>query len=252
MIVQRALFTLLGYVHFVIFVTFATIALPIPYFIASIFSSVPFVYIQRLSKPFLKLYIFTAPIFKVVKTFGKKPVKPVIFVCNHQSILDMMVIMYGQANLLTIAKPYLMKIPLLNIAIMCLGAKFINNSDAKSLMSFYKKIPDYLDQEVSILFFPEGTRMVDERIGKFKSGAFKFSKDYNIPLVPIVLYGTIRIINKSRILSVNCKPQTVYIKYLKEVDPPQFDNIDTYRDHVESLMRAEYERLKNEYYKKLK
>jgi 1-acyl-sn-glycerol-3-phosphate acyltransferase len=50
--------------------------------------------------------------------------------------------------------------------------------------------PTNLQQDASVLFFPEGTRSKDKVMGGFKKGAFSVAVKAKAPVVPITLIGT--------------------------------------------------------------
>ena len=47
-----------------------------------------------------------------------------------------------------------------------------------------------LRQNISIFFFPEGTRSKDSRIGRFKPGAFILAKTTGVDIAPIAISNT--------------------------------------------------------------
>ncbi len=45
-----------------------------------------------------------------------------------------------------------------------------------------------------MLFFPEGTRSSDGSLLRFKTGAFRFALDLGLPVLPVTIVGTRRIL----------------------------------------------------------
>ena len=54
----------------------------------------------------------------------------------------------------------------------------------------------YVGPGTSVLFFPEGTRSGDGEIQPFKKGAFKFAIDLGIPILPVTINGTRKVLPK--------------------------------------------------------
>ena len=119
------------------------------------------------------------------------PEKPVLFVGNHNSFYDVM-IMYTLFPERTgfIAKKSFKKVPILNLWMMMLYCLFLDRKDTKQGLKTILKAIDYVKQGISIFVFPEGTRSKDGTMKEFKPGAFKVSTKTGCPIIPVVLSGT--------------------------------------------------------------
>jgi 1-acyl-sn-glycerol-3-phosphate acyltransferase len=70
-----------------------------------------------------------------------------------------------------------------------------------------------------LLFFPEGHRSRDGRLGRFRSGAFKLASETGVPILPLCLSGTDRLLPPGyRWL----QPTAVRLRRLPLVDPAAF------------------------------
>ncbi len=117
----------------------------------------------------------------------------VLYVGNHRSIFDI-VICYPRCPGLTgfIAKPSLMKIPLLGIwmkRLYCLSIDRENNREA--LKTILKGI-DQLKNGISMYIFPEGTRSKDPNgtLLRFKEGSMKLAEKSGCRIVPVAIVNT--------------------------------------------------------------
>ncbi len=128
---------------------------------------------------------------KGLENLPKKGDKPVLFVGNHNSFFDVM-IMYTLFNDLTgfIAKKSFKKVPSLNLWMMRLYCLFLDRKDTKQGLKTILTAIDYVKQGVSIFVFPEGTRSKDGTMADFKAGAFKIATKTNCPIIPVILSGT--------------------------------------------------------------
>ena len=54
--------------------------------------------------------------------------------------------------------------------------------------------------------FPEGTRSVDGRVGRFKAGGFLLAIQAGLPIVPVAISGSRHVMLKGRLMT---KPGTV-------------------------------------------
>lgn len=113
-----------------------------------------------------------------------------VFTPNHQSAFDIFLI-YGYLgyNIKWVQKHTLRRIPFVGKASEMAGHVFVNQSSLKSMIETIKKAKEELQDGVSMVIFPEGSRTSDGKMGKLKKGAFIIAKEMNLPVVPITLNG---------------------------------------------------------------
>ena len=70
-----------------------------------------------------------------------------------------------------------------------------------------------------LVFFPEGHRSRDGSLGRFYSGAFKLAVEAGIPIVPVCITGTDRLLPPGNFLMA---PATIRLQALPAVDPSNF------------------------------
>ncbi len=119
------------------------------------------------------------------------PKKSYVIVCNHLSHYDIMVL-YGWLgmDIKWIMKKELRKIPALGFACEKVGHIFIDRSNRKAAIASIDAAKARLKGGSSIIFFPEGTRSCDGKLGQFKKGAFRMALDLGWPLLPVSISGT--------------------------------------------------------------
>jgi len=113
--------------------------------------------------------------------------KPYIFVCNHRSASDAFLIGVLPNELVQIVNVWPFRIPVLG-----LYAKFSGYLNIKRMPpeQFRQKAMQLLDDGVSIVFFPEGTRSTTGQIGAFHGAAFRLALESRVPVVPICISGS--------------------------------------------------------------
>lgn len=119
-----------------------------------------------------------------------------VFVSNHQSHLDAMAILLAlpRHGLRFVAKEELGSIPLFGAALRATGNVFVARADTRSDVGRLDERGAALVRDVSVLFFAEGTRSSDGRLGPFKKGAAVFAIKSGLPLVPIGVHGSFEIL----------------------------------------------------------
>lgn len=150
-----------------------------------------------------------------------KAIGPCIYVANHNSTLDAVIICaFFEGDLRILAKdslfkvPYLGKILRLEKHIMVHRGKNSSNRNSYIRESIKKAISD----GASILFFPEGTRSSDGNIGDFKLGAFYNAIQTNVPIVPVLITGTFKAMPKT---TLKIEPSLCTLKLLSPILPPE-------------------------------
>jgi 1-acyl-sn-glycerol-3-phosphate acyltransferase len=139
-----------------------------------------------------KVNSFFTPI--IVNVIGKENIKKntsYIIVTNHQSYYDIFLI-YGWIgiDIKWVMKKELRKVPGLGVACEKIGHIFLDRSNKKDALKTLNKAKSKLINGTSIVIFPEGTRSKSEQLNPFKRGAFKLAYDLNLPILPITLIGT--------------------------------------------------------------
>ncbi|MBN2319248.1 MAG: 1-acyl-sn-glycerol-3-phosphate acyltransferase [Acidobacteria bacterium] len=123
------------------------------------------------------------------------PDHPRIFVANHSGLHDILSLAaYLPIQFRWVAKKSLFKVPFMGWHMRRSGYIPIDRENprgaAKSIIRAAKEIRN----GVSAIAFPEGTRSRTGDLGKFHSGAFALALRTGVPLVPISLEGSYRVI----------------------------------------------------------
>ena len=95
-----------------------------------------------------------------------------------------------------------------------------------------------------MIFFPEAHRSRDGRLGRFYSGAFKIAVATNVPIIPVCITGTDKLLPPGRWY---LQPAKVKITALHPVFPDAFTGANSHiemRKHVKSLIADELERMR--------
>ncbi len=139
---------------------------------------------------------YMTPIF--VKVIGKENIdkrQSYVIVSNHQSHFDIFVL-YGWigVDFKWVLKQELRKIPGLGIGCEKVGHIFIDRSNHEKAIASINAAKQKIVNGTSVLFFPEGTRSKSGRLGEFKKGAFIFAIDIGVPILPVTVINTGRIL----------------------------------------------------------
>lgn len=119
------------------------------------------------------------------------PKEPCVFVGNHQSNLDIPVIL-ANMNRLTgaIAKKDMEKIPIVNYWMRQIHCVFLDRENPREALKGISEGVENLKNGYSMIIFPEGTRSRSNNMGEFKKGSMRLAIKAGVPIVPITIYDT--------------------------------------------------------------
>jgi 1-acyl-sn-glycerol-3-phosphate acyltransferase len=143
-----------------------------------------------------KLNAYITPMF--VSVSGSENIdknQSYVIVSNHQSQYDIFLV-YGwmPVDFRWVMKIELRKVPVLGYACYKIGHVFINRKNKQAAIASLEDAKKRISGGTSILFFPEGTRSNDGKLIEFKKGAFRMALDMNLPILPITIVGTRKIL----------------------------------------------------------
>ncbi len=121
--------------------------------------------------------------------------RPYIFLMNHQSALDIPCAFAAlPVNIRFVAKHVLRYVPFLGWYMAMTGMIFINRSNHRAAVQSLARAGERIRSGKSVLAFPEGTRSRDGRILPFKKGPFVLAIEAQVPIVPIAIEGSMRVL----------------------------------------------------------
>lgn len=128
------------------------------------------------------------------------PAQPYVFVANHQSNMDPpLLFVYLRRDIAFLAKKELYYLPIFYPALKWIECARIDRSNREAAIASLKKAAQYIRGGRSYIAFPEGTRSADGRMRPFKKGAFHLAMEAGVPVVPVTILGTHRLMPKTPI-----------------------------------------------------
>ena len=117
--------------------------------------------------------------------------RPAVFVMNHQSGLDAMVVgalLHDRFS--GLGKQEARYSPTTYLMGRALDAVFIDRSDPAAARAQLAVLEERLRDGLSVFVAPEGTRSPTPVLGPFRTGAFHVAMNAGVPVVPVVLRNT--------------------------------------------------------------
>ncbi len=202
----------------------ATVVLGIPVMVAGLLSRT-----GNLAFSISKLWAYTMLAVSFVRTEIKNKEKikqgtSYIIISNHQSLYDIisLVTTLGIQYRWFIKKEVL-KIPIFGYALYASRDIFIDRSNTDRAIESINKGIDRLPKGVSVMVFAEGTRSPDGQIHEFKKGGFMVAVAHKMPILPVTVNGSRRVLPKG---SLAFKPGKIQVVVGDPIDTSGYTTQD--------------------------
>ncbi len=172
------------------------------------------------------------------------PKRSYVFVSNHQSFYDIPVIFwFVPFGLRIIAKASLGPVPFIGWHLRRTGHVLVQRENPGA--STFAQVAALMAAGHSLVVFPEGTRSVDGRVGRFRAGIFTLAIESGLPIVPIAVTGTTRVMPKNHLTT---SPGNVTIEVLDPIETTGLtrDDAKALAKRVEDLVVAAVSRAQAE------
>ena len=127
-----------------------------------------------------------------------QPGRSYVFAANHQSIYDIPIVFTSiPFQLRIVAKESLGRIPFMGWHLRRAGHLLVDRRNPGA--DIVQKMRRLVGESSSLIVFPEGTRSVDGRLGRFKKGSFLVAIDAGLPVVPVSISGSRHVMKKGQL-----------------------------------------------------
>jgi len=169
----------------------------------------------------LRAYIHRLPFMQLSVDRSEKTCdEPRVFVVNHQSWLDPIVMLSLEHRLSGPARGYLFRVPALRSVLRLVHFYESDIGLPASFDRMHLGVRAVLKNRGSLLFFPEGTRSKTGEIGAFHLGAFRMAVEYGLPIQPVVIVGLDGVLPPGSVIIRAQGRHFVHVRYLELVRPP--------------------------------
>ena len=156
--------------------------------------------------------------------------RPCIFVFNHQSKADVMILAkLIRKDMGGVGKKEIRDTPIIGKLMELAGTVFIDRANAQSAIKAMEPLIEAIQvDKKSIVISPEGTRTLSPKLGPFKKGAFHMAMQAGVPMVPIVIHNAGDVAPKNEFLM---RPAKVRVEILPPVDTSKW-TVRTINKHI--------------------
>ena len=188
--------------------------------------------IRRISRRALQL-IPGAP-FTVKNPGGEDFSRPAVYVCNHQSHLDVLAILSLQPKVVFLTNDWAWKFygPVIRKADFYPASMGMENDCAH--------IRSLVSRGYSVAIFPEGTRSEDCHIQRFHQGAFLLARALDLEVLPLYLHGFGKALPKHDFL---LRKTPLYLEIGERVPVPRDGDIKAFTREMRHQYQDVYGRI---------
>lgn len=169
--------------------------------------------------------------------------QPAIFVANHRSRLDALLLLGLIPPAGVILKAYHLRHLTYAILIHFFDFVSIDPTHLRSLGRALDRCRQLLNSGISLLVFPEGTRAPSGRLQPFKNTAFQLALETHLPIIPVVVHSTLPFMAKRPGSLFPRGSNTFRIRFLSADFPQPKDTPTSLSDRVRRRIAGELKSL---------
>jgi 1-acyl-sn-glycerol-3-phosphate acyltransferase len=149
---------------------------------------------------------------------------PHIYVSNHQSGLDILVLCgHLPQRVVFVAKKELGKVPFVGWGLKLGGHVLIDRADRSQSYAALEAAGAEVRAGKSVIIFPEGTRSPPRELWPFKRGALKLARAARVPVVPVGIVGSAERMKARQLFTT---PGLVGVRIGQPIRPEDFGDDD--------------------------
>jgi len=165
---------------------------------------------------------------------------PVVYVSNHQSWTDIYSLLCMPVPIRFVSKEEIFYIPVVGWVMELIGHVGVKRGNKRSRGAVIDACVQKLNSGVSVFLFAEGTRSRDGFVQPFRKGAFIIATEAKVPVVPISISGTGKLMPANRGETwLECGEECeVLIKIHDMIDPSKFTSSEELQNYTRSIIEA--------------
>lgn len=154
-------------------------------------------YVFKRSSTWARNILKAAGVRVIVKGRENLPEGNCLVVANHQGNFDFFVILgYLDKPLGFISKKENLKVPIARMWMKEMHCIFMDRKNVRESIKSINEGIENLQNGYTIVIFPEGTRSKGTQIGEFKQGSLKLGIKADVPIVPVTLNGSYKVMEE--------------------------------------------------------
>lgn len=187
------------------------------------------------------MYLFHKLNFKIIKDDAINFDIPAIYIANHSSFLDILLITMMHPKLVLLTNKWVYRSPVFGAVVRMAEYYPVADGAAESI----EPLRNLVNRGYSIAVFPEGTRSQTDKIARFHKGAFYIAEQLQLNLIPIIMHGVHFKMQKGDFL---LKKGPIHVELLPPIKPTDLEWGTTLKERTKSIanyFKQTFEAVKN-------
>lgn len=140
-----------------------------------------------------------------------------VYMGTHKSYMDIVImIALIDEPLVFIGKSEVDQLPFIRTWFKAIGGIYMDREDIRQSFKVILQAIEKLREGYSVAIFPEGTRAKGKEMIDFKAGSFKLATKANVPIVPIAMQNTFKLLEEKR----RVRPARIEVNVGRVIDVP--------------------------------
>jgi len=172
------------------------------------------------------------------------PKKAYIMACNHQSMLDILILFRTFFHFKWVSKASIFKVPIIGWNLWLCKHVMVDRGSTTSRRKMLRECAEHIRNGSSIMIFPEGTRSRNGQLRPFKEGAFLIALQEKTDIIPMVIDDSYKALPEKGIIPR--RKQAVKLNILPAVSYETFKDMSVHQlsEHIHSIIVSELERMR--------
>ncbi|MBF0440730.1 MAG: 1-acyl-sn-glycerol-3-phosphate acyltransferase [Oligoflexales bacterium] len=166
----------------------------------------------------------------------KEGEKAAVVVGNHQSAVDICVMLAANFPFRWLSKSDVFKVPIVGWGMKLAGYVPVERGNKRSQKKALEDSAEWIRKNVSMVFFPEGSRSETGDVGNFKSGAFRLAIGTDVPIIPVAIIGSRNLMKKNSIIPTKA---SVHLKILPPTKQKEGETLEKFINRIRESISYE-------------
>ncbi len=166
--------------------------------------------------------------------------KPSIIIVNHQSFIDLIVMLSLHPRLILLTNDWVWNSPLFGRVVRWAEYYPVSSGIEDSVENLREAVAG----GYSVVVFPEGSRSKDMSIKRFKKGAFYLAEKLDLDILPIALHGTGEGITKQEFIFKKTSLNALILPKIEHQSPQFAKGYSERCKQISAYFKEEYAKLK--------
>ena len=145
-------------------------------------------------------------------------------------------------NFVTISNHPISDLPIFLKTPRLVGVYYMEKHNPNAAITVFNRLTKQLKKGTNVFIFPEGTRNFSDELLLFQKGAFRLSVDNQVPIIPVVIDGTGKIVTKGSNVAKTHKLTDIEVTFLDPIYPEKEESVRGLMRRVKEVMQVEVTR----------